>query len=228
MASQRILLVEDEEDIADLIEYNLSKEGFAVEKVSSGESALKCIQEKLPDLVLLDLMLPGLDGLSVCRLLKQDQKLSSIPIIIVTARGEENDIVTGLELGANDYITKPFSPRLMIARIRNVLQPKPKSEDPDSIVKSGDIEIDPLQHKVLIKGELVELTATEFKLLHCLVKNKRQVFTRQQIVLAVRGADYPVTDRSIDVQVVGLRKKLGAVGEMIETVRGVGYRFQPS
>ena len=227
MAKEHILVVEDEDDIQELVRYNLSKEGYRVAQALSGEEGLKAARSSSPDLIVLDLMLPGLDGLEICRMLKADPKTSHTPIVMLTAKGEESDVVTGLELGADDYITKPFSPKVLIARLRAVLRRKAnESVDETSPLKIRDIVIHPGRHEVLVKGKVVALTFTEFQLLHFLAKRPGWVFTRQQIVDEIKGEDYPVTDRSVDVQVVGLRKKLGACGDCIETVRGVGYRFK--
>jgi two-component system phosphate regulon response regulator PhoB len=180
-----------------------------------------------PNLILLDLMLPGFDGLEVCRNLKKDPKTSAIPVIMVTAKGTEADIVTGLEMGAADYIAKPFSPRVLLARIGAVLRRNRAAEAIDaSMLRIHDIEIDSGRHRVTVKNKLADLTSTEFDLLRFLAARPGWVFTRYQIVDAIHGSDYPVTDRSIDVQIVGLRKKLGPAGKYIETVRGVGYRMQ--
>ena len=227
MAKEHILVVEDEDDIQELVRYNLAKEGYRVAQAISGEEGFKAAKSSNPDLIVLDLMLPGLDGLEICRLLKADPKTSHTPIVMLTAKGEESDVVTGLELGADDYITKPFSPKVLVARLRAVLRRKAKeSVDEASPLKIREIVIHPGRHEVLVKGKIVNLTFTEFQLLHFLAKRPGWVFTRQQIVDEVKGEDYPVTDRSVDVQVVGLRKKLGACGEYVETVRGVGYRFK--
>jgi len=227
MAKETILVVEDEEDILELVKYNLSKEGHKVEGAMSGEKALVAVRSNPPDLVLLDLMLPGVDGLEVCKRLKADPKLAQIPVIMLTAKGEEADIVTGLELGADDYVTKPFSPRVLIARIRAVLRRKAeRGVDEGDPVVMGDLRIHPGKHEVLVGGKAVDLTATEFRILHFLARSPGWVFTRYQIVDAVHGEDYPVTDRSVDVQIFGLRKKLGSAGKRIETVRGVGYRLK--
>jgi two-component system alkaline phosphatase synthesis response regulator PhoP len=227
MAKEHILVVEDEEDILELLRYNLTKEGFRVTGVTSGEEALRSAKTLLPDLVLLDLMLPGVDGLEICRLLKQDNRTQHLPVVMVTAKGEEADIVAGLELGADDYVTKPFSPRVLLARVRSVLRRRtrtvPGDADPVSI---HGILIHPGRHEVVVEGQIVDLTATEFRLLHLLARRPGWVFTRAQIVLGVHGDDYPVSDRSVDVQVVGLRKKLGSAGQFVETVRGVGYRLK--
>ncbi|MEW6350648.1 MAG: response regulator transcription factor [Thermodesulfobacteriota bacterium] len=227
MPNQKILVVDDEEDILELVKYNLTKEGFLVTCAGNGEQALSRAAELLPDLIILDLMLPGIDGLDVCRRLKQGEKTRKLPIIMLTAKGEDADVVAGLELGADDYVIKPFSPRVLLARIKAALRRTGGEEpsDQDSI-RRGDITINPSRHEVLVHGERSELTATEFRILHFLAKRPGWVFTREQIINAVRGHDYPVTERSVDVQVVGLRRKLGQAGDCVETVRGVGYRFR--
>ena len=185
------------------------------------------IQKSPPDIIVLDLMLPDIDGLEITKNLKADAGTKNIPVIMVTAKGEEADIVAGLELGADDYITKPFSPRILIARVRAVLRRKLEEDaDESSTLKIHDIVIHPGRRLVTVEGKPVQLTYTEFAILHFLAKRPGWVFTRFQIVDAVRGEDYPVTDRSVDVQIVGLRKKLGKAGKAIETVRGVGYRFK--
>ncbi len=227
MAKEHILVVEDEEDILELLRYNLAKEGYRVTGVLSGEEGLRTARSQPPDLIVLDLMLPGKDGLTVCRELKQDAKTRDLPIIILTAKGEEADIVAGLELGADDYVTKPFSPRVLLARLRAVLrrrQAEPAAES-DSLELQG-MTIHPGRHEVLVQGRPVDLTATEFRLLAFLARRPGWVFTRAQIVQGIQGEDYAVSDRAVDVQIVGLRKKLGSAGQSIETVRGVGYRFK--
>jgi two-component system phosphate regulon response regulator PhoB len=227
MANEHILVVDDEESILELLEYNLSREGYIVTGVATGEKAIKAARSKLPNLVILDLMLPGVDGLEVCKTLKSDPKTSHIPIVMLTAKGEEADIVTGLELGADDYVTKPFSPRVLLARMKAVLRRKAKevSEEP-TIITVKEMTIDPSRHEVLIKSKPVVLTNTEFRLLYLLASRPGRVFTRYQIIDNVRGDDYIATDRSVDVQIVGLRRKLRSYGNHIETVRGVGYRFK--
>jgi two-component system phosphate regulon response regulator PhoB len=227
MANESILVVDDEEDILELVRFNLSREGYKVSCVASGEEALKSLQSQSPDLVVLDLMLPGIDGLEITRLLKSDPRQKTIPIVMLTAKGEEADVVTGLELGADDYVTKPFSPRILVARIRAVLRRRDKGiPAEDEVLRIHDLVIHPGRREVLVDGEPVRLTYTEFGILTFLAKRPGWVFTRNQIVDAVRGEDYFVTDRSVDVQIVGLRKKLGSAGTYIETVRGVGYRFK--
>ena len=227
MSRESILVVDDEEDILELVRYNLTKNGYRVTGVATGEDALQAALSSLPDLVVLDLMLPGVDGLEVCKLLKNNAKTAHIPVVMLTAKGEEADVVTGLELGADDYVTKPFSPRVLVARIRAVLRRKAKGVSADSsTLQVRELVVNPGRHEVLVNCEPVELTYTEFRLLHTLARRPGWVFTRQQIIDAVRGDNYPVTDRSVDVQVAGLRRKLGAYGEYVETVRGVGYRFK--
>ena len=227
MVKQKILVVDDEEDILELLKFNLSREGYQVLCAVSGEQALRLVRSENPDLIMLDLMLPGIDGLEVTRRLKNDPDTKNLPIVMLTAKGEEADIVTGLELGADDYITKPFSPRVLIARIRAVLRRRIKGQTEEaSVLRIHDIEIDPGRHEVLVNEKPVQLTFTEFGILNYLARRPGWVFTRFQIVEAVRGEDYPVTDRSVDVQIVGLRRKLGPAGKHIETVRGVGYRFK--
>lgn len=227
MGNPSIIVVEDEEDILELITYNLIKAKFQVLGASSGEEALELIEKNKPDLVLLDLMLPGIDGFEVCTRLRESEEFKNIPVIMLTARGEENMIVKGLEIGADDYVTKPFSPKVLIARINNVLNRQDqKTIKEDGVIKVFNIEIDSGRHAVSINGELIDLTLTEFKILHSLASKPGWVFTRYQIVDKVHGANHIVTDRSIDFQIVGLRKKMGESGAYIETVRGVGYRFK--
>lgn len=227
MAHESILAVEDDEDILELLKYNLTKEGYQITAVTSGEEGLQLARSTVPDLILLDLMLPEMDGLEVCRRLKIDSKTRHIPIIMLTAKGEETDVVTGLELGADDYITKPFSTRVLLARVRTVLRRRrtaPPGED--ALLKIHELVIDPGRHEVLLRGQAVDLTATEFRLLHLLARRPGWVLTRANIVEGLHGNDYPVTDRAVDVKIVALRKKLGSAADYIETVRGVGYRFK--
>jgi two-component system, OmpR family, alkaline phosphatase synthesis response regulator PhoP len=227
MAKEKILVVEDDEDIQELIRFNLSKEGYQISCVARGEKALPAARAQIPNLILLDLMLPGMDGLDVCKQLRRDATVQAIPIVMLTAKGEESDIVTGLEVGADDYITKPFSPKVLIARLRNVLRRKARpSADEKTPIRIHELVIDPGRHEVLVKGKPLDLTFTEFRVLQVLAARPGWVFTRNQIVDAVRGEDYAVTDRAVDVQIVGLRRKLGPCDKYIETVRGVGYRFK--
>ena len=226
MATTYILVIEDDNDIQELLRYNLERDGFQVTIVGTGEQGLEALKRTVPDILLLDLMLPGVDGLEICRRVKADARTRRVPVIMLTAKGEEADVVVGLELGADDYVTKPFSPRILGARIRAVLRRQAQETDDESTpVVRHDLVIDPVRFEVTWKGERVDLTATEFKLLHFLARRPGWVFTRQQIVDAVRGEDYPVTERAVDVQIVGLRRKLGEAADHIETVRGIGYRF---
>jgi len=228
-----ILIVEDDEDIQQLVGYNLVKAGFLVEYGDSGEQALEKIKLQAPDLILLDLMLPGMDGTEFCSVIRSNSKTNQIPIIMLTAKGEESDIISGLDYGADDYITKPFSPKILVSRVKAVLRRKAKNSvsktvDHSDIIIINDLTIDPGRHEVKIQGAPVNLTPTEFGILQLLTKKAGWVFTRQQIIDTVRGYDYLVTPRTIDVQVFSLRKKMGEAGKKIETVRGIGYRFNDS
>lgn len=222
-----ILVVDDEEDIRELIQYNLTKAGYSVVCASSGEEALLKAREARPGAIILDIMLPGIDGLEVCRQLKADPSLKKTPIVMASAKGEEADIVAGLELGADDYVSKPFSPGVLLARVKSVLR-RAQAEPVDmaATISVDGLIVNPSRREVLVNSLPVELTNTEFKLLHFLISQPGVVYTRSQIVDWVHGDYYPVTDRSVDVQIVGLRKKLGEWGAKIETVRGVGYRFR--
>jgi len=226
MPKENILIVDDEEDVLELVRYNLEKEGYTVHTAACGEDALKKVASKLPDLIVLDLMLPGIDGLTICKKLKSEGKTQNIPVIMLTAKSEESDVVTGLEIGADDYITKPFSPKILIARIRRLLHRNIAHDLTKTTIKIHEIVIDPSRRQVLVKNKPIELTFTEFNILYALAQRPGMVFTRYQIVDSIHGEDYLVTDRAIDVQMVSLRKKLGEVGKYIETVRGVGYRFK--
>ena len=225
---RRILVVDDEEDLLELVRYNLTKDGYQVECVGTGEDALKAARRQPPDLIVLDWMLPTVDGLEVCRRLKGDSKTRDIPVVMLTAKGEESDMIAGLERGADDYVAKPFSPRVLSARVRALLRRNEsrRQNELETTIDVHELSIHPGRHEVTLAGEPVELTYTEFALLQFLAKRPGWAFTRTQIVDAVRGEDYPVTERSVDVQVAGLRKKLGDHGSYIETVRGVGYRFR--
>ena len=227
MAKEHILVVDDEEDILELVDYNLSKEGYRVSRAVSGESALAQAKSSVPGLIILDLMLPGVDGLDVCRRLKMDSSTATIPVIMLTAKGEEADIVTGLELGADDYVTKPFSQKVLIARVRAALRRSRQDPagDSDTISMRG-LVIDPGRYVVTVEAKPIDLTLTEFRMLHTLARRPGWVFTRYQLVEASRGEDTEVTDRSVDVHIVSLRRKLGNAGAQVETVRGVGYRFR--
>jgi two-component system alkaline phosphatase synthesis response regulator PhoP len=227
MNKETILVVDDEEDILELVRYNLSRDGYTVKCAASGEDAHRIIDSEKIDLLVLDLMLPGMDGLELTRRLKSAPQTRDLPIVMLSAKGEEADIVAGLELGADDYITKPFSPRVVMARVRSVLRRRiqPPAEK-DDVLRIHELVIHPGRRSVTADGVPLDLTFTEFQVLAFLARRPGWVFTRTQIVDAVRGDDYPVTDRSVDVQIVGLRKKMGPAGHYIETVRGVGYRFK--
>ena len=226
--NEKIVVVEDEPDILEVIQYNLERDGYKVLTYRDGELGLQKIRKEAPDLVLLDLMLPGLDGIEVCRRLKADPVTRSIPVIMVTAKTEESDIVLGLGVGADDYICKPFSPRELVARVKAVLRrgrPKEEQGAGDRIVRDG-IVIDSLSHKITIDGAEVPFTATEFRLLRFLASHPGRVFSRDEIITRVIDEDASVVTRNVDVHVKVLRKKLGAYRDLIETVRGVGYRFR--
>jgi two-component system phosphate regulon response regulator PhoB len=228
MASKpTILIVEDEEDLREIVIYNLEREGYKAVGVESGEEGLELAISLKPDLMILDLMLPGMSGMDVCRKVKQDSSAQNVPIIIVSAKGEESDIVSGLELGADDYLTKPFSPRILMARVRAVMRRSGETDKKDdTILQIHGLTIDTKKFQLSIDGSPIELTKSEFKILHFLASHRGWVYTRYQIVDAIRGDKYVVTERAIDVQVTGLRKKLGNHADLIETVRGVGYRFK--
>lgn len=227
MEHKKILVVDDEEDILELVRFNLSREGYTVRTAATGEEALKSAEKESPDLIVLDLMLPGIDGLEVTRRLKGNPNTQGIPIVMLSAKGEEADIVTGLELGADDYVTKPFSPRILSARVKAVLRREVQTEGGnEDMIRIGELFVHPGRREVVANGHPVSLTYTEFQVLHYLARRPGWVATRSQIVDAVRGVGYAVTDRSVDVQIVGLRKKLGAYGKYIQTVRGVGYKFR--
>lgn len=222
-----VLVVDDEPDLRELLEVNLNKDGFRVIHASTGEEALELASRETPTIIILDVMLPGLDGFEVCRRLKADTRTKSIPVIMLTAMTEEPDIVAGLELGATDYITKPFSPRVVRAKVKAALRSRQDSTtDENAVISVHNIVIDPQRHEVFVDDEAVKLTSTEFRVLRFLSMRPGWVFSRYQIVDAVKGEDYAVTERSVDVQVVALRKKLGPSGKLIETVRGVGYRLK--
>ena len=225
-----ILLVEDEPDLLELLGYNLRREGYDVRTAATGEEGLKLAMADPPDLVLLDLMLPRMDGLEVCRTLKSREATRDVPVIMLTAKGEESDVVRGLEMGADDYVAKPFSPRVLLARIAAVLRRTAAAGEEagasGNVIRAGGVTIDPDRHEVHTSAGPVDLTATEFKLLSLLASKPGRVFTRQQIIDAIHEGYAAVTDRSVDVQIVSLRRKLSEGNAAIETVRGVGYRFR--
>ena len=231
MSKAHILVVEDDPDIRELLAYSLGKEGYLIGQAASGEAAWKYLGEALPDLLLLDVMLPGMDGLELLRKMKSDQSYRTIPIILASAKGEETDVVAGLELGAEDYIIKPFSPRVLTARVRTALRRSSQtasSEPGDGTIRAGSLVLDANRHEAILNTRRLDLSATEFSILEVLARIPGRVFTRSQIIDSVHGHDYPVTDRAVDVQILALRKKLNPEGDLIETVRGVGYRFKDS
>ncbi len=233
MSKVKIVIIEDEPDIIEVMSYNLKREGFLVSSSRRGDEGLSLVRKQSPALVLLDLMLPGTDGLSVCQQLKADPMTREIPIIMVSAKGEESDVVIGLGLGADDYIAKPFSPRELLARVkavlrRSLLQQDQQKEQQKSRLQIDELTIDALRHEVAISGEPIKLTVTEFKLLYQLAAQPGRAFSREQLLNRVIGDGVVVVDRNIDVHVRSVRKKLGDYSRMIETIRGVGYRFHPS
>ena len=226
MKKEKILVVDDEKDIIELVSYNLVKEGFEVISATAGEKAMELAAREEPEIIILDLMLPGIDGLDVCRELKRSDLTSSIPIIMLTAKGEESDIVIGLELGADDYITKPFSPRILVARVKAILRRIESKKEEKKIVRINQLCIDIVRHQVTYREKTLNLTSTEFNLLILLAQNRGKVFTRDQILDRAWQEESYVVDRTVDVHVRRLRQKLGQASRFIETVRGVGYRFK--
>jgi two-component system alkaline phosphatase synthesis response regulator PhoP len=225
---QTIVVIDDEEDILELLDFNLTREGYRLILKKDGPQGLAAIRSLHPDLVILDLMLPGLNGLDVCRIVKNDKELEHIPIVMLTVKGEEEDIVTGFELGADDYITKPFSIHVLVARVRAVLRRSKGKVDVSSNrhIHVGNLRIDPSLFNVNVQGRDIRLTKMEFGILNTLAENEGRVLTRKQLLKAVQGNVEPVTDRTIDVHLASLRKKLGDTGYLIQTVRGVGYRLK--
>jgi DNA-binding response OmpR family regulator len=226
MAKGRVLVIDDEKDLIELVRYNLEKEGFGVISALNGESGLAAALHELPDIIIIDLMLPGIDGLEVCRFLRSDNRTSRIPIVMLTAKSAESDRVLGLELGADDYLTKPFSPRELTARIKAVLRRTTLPQEPVDVIRRGLLTIDMSRREVNCSGKIIVLTATEFRLLQCIAGHPGRVFSRSQLIDGALGQDVSVVDRTIDVHITGLRRKLGVCGEWIETVRGFGYRFR--
>jgi len=227
VAKTTILVVEDDRDIQELLSYNLAQEGFQVLRAMTGEDGLQIAKNRRPGLIILDLMLPGMEGMEVCRRIKRNPDTAGIPIVMLTAKGEDADIITGLEVGADDYVTKPFSPKVLIARVRAVLRRKEEKIDQgQGTIQFRGLEINLGRHEVKLDGKQLTLTLTEFRILQLLTTRPGWVYSRSQIVEFVRGEGYPVTERAVDVQIVGLRKKLGTFGNRIATVRGVGYKLE--
>ncbi|MDA8793442.1 response regulator [Bacteriovoracaceae bacterium] len=221
----KVLIVEDEDDIRELIHFNLYKEKYEVVEAGNGEEALKLFKTEKPDLVLLDIMLPLMSGLEICRKIKEDSQQADTKIIFVSAKGAEEDIITGLELGADDYVTKPFSPKVLVARVKSVLRRKKFNEDQE-VISCHNITMDTTLHKVTVDQDDIALSVTEYQILKVFLQGPGRVYSRANIVKYVKGSNYAVTDRSVDTQIVSLRKKLKEAGKLIETVWGIGYRFK--
>ncbi len=226
MIDKTLLVVEDEADIQELIVYNLKKEGFKIHRSESAEKGYELVLSEKIDLIILDIMLEGMNGIEFCRQIKSDEDLKKIPVIMLTAKGEEEDIIKGLEAGADDYVTKPFSPKILAARIKTVLRRVQKGFDTFATISVNGLSINPVKREIVYKDNAISLTNTEFNILHLLSANSGRVFTRYQIIDEIKGNDYIVADRSVDFLIAGLRKKLGEAGVFVETVRGVGYRFK--
>ena len=235
MGTERILIIEDDPEIQEMLQYAFAREGWKLIQAVTGEEGLKALQTKGADCVILDIMLPGMDGLKTLRKIREEKKFQALPVILCTARGEEADVVAGLELGADDYVVKPYSPRVLAARIRAGLRRKetsseaptpPETDSPKTLWQYGQLSLDTERHTAFLGKTPLDLFATEFAILTHFMSHPDIVFSRHKLITAIRGTDYPVTDRSVDVQIMGLRKKLGEAGSMIETIRGVGYRFK--
>ncbi len=226
MLKPTVLVIDDEKDLIELVRYNLEKEGFLVKGEPDGESGKAAAVRDLPDIIIVDLMLPGIDGLEVCRRLRADARTAGIPIIMLTAKSGESDRIVGLELGADDYVTKPFSPRELAARVKAVLRRSSAQVQSPALIRRGGLTIDLDRREVACEGQVVSLTASEFRLLQFLTERPGRVFSRSELIDAALGRDVAVVDRTIDVHITGLRKKMGKCGEWIETVRGFGYRFR--
>jgi len=223
--STRILVVDDEPDLLELVRFNLSQAGFAVDTAASGREALEKVRRSPPDLLVLDLMLPDVSGNDIARQIRSDAAIADLPILMLTAKSEEVDRVVGFELGADDYVTKPFSPRELILRVKAVLRRRAAAPSATPGLEHGALRLDPDRHRCFVKGEEVDLTAKEFKLLTTLMSRPGRVLSRERLLDEVWGAEITVTSRTIDTHLKRLREKLGVAGDLIETVRGVGYRF---
>jgi DNA-binding response OmpR family regulator len=224
----KVLVVEDEADLREVVAYNLQREGFKVLEAANGAEGLRKARNENPDLLLLDLMLPDLDGLEVCRRLKRDPVTSALRIVMLTAKGEESDVVLGLGVGADDYVTKPFSPKELVARVKAVLRRGPAREDVEATrrVRQGPLVVDADRHQARLEGRDLGLTPTEFRLLHFLAAHPGRVFARDELLRRVMGEDVVLVDRNVDAHVRSIRRKLAAGRDLLETVRGVGYRFR--
>ncbi|MDR3357039.1 MAG: response regulator transcription factor [Spirochaetaceae bacterium] len=231
MSRALILIVEDDEEIQELLSLAMNKEGWRLVMAKNGEDGLALLKKSAVDCVILDIMLPGIDGFTVLKRLKAEKAQDSVPVIMTTARGEDADIVAALELGADDYVVKPYSPRVLIARVRAALRRKEGRALPEAernFLREGRLGLDAVKHEATLDGAPLDLSVSEFSLLNTFLSQPGRVFSRNQIIDEIHGADYPVTDRSVDVQVMSLRKKLGSAGDLIETIRGVGYRLKPA
>jgi two-component system phosphate regulon response regulator PhoB len=227
MGKAVILIIEDDLDIQEMLAFAFASEGWKLLMAKSGEEGLALLKSAEVDCIILDIMLPGMDGFRTLKKIRGEGRLKGIPLILATAKGEESDIVTGLELGADDYVVKPYSPKVLIARIRAALRRVEEAKEPqDTVIQQGTLRTDPARYEAFDGERRLELSATEFTLLQHFLSHPKRVFSRNQLIAAVHGADYPVTDRSVDVQILALRKKLGESGNLIETIRGVGYRFK--
>ncbi|HEY0009978.1 MAG TPA: response regulator transcription factor [Tepidisphaeraceae bacterium] len=224
---KKILLVDDEKDLVEMMSFNLKRHGYEIITAYNGVDALSFAEKEVPDLIVLDVMMPGLDGTTVVRRLKADPKLARIPVVMLTAKSEETDVVVGLTLGADDYITKPFSMKILMARLNTVLRRgEPAVAEDENLLRAGPLTIDSLKHEALANGESLKLTLTEFKLLTALVQARGRVLSRDQLMDKAMGSDVFVTDRAIDVHITAIRRKLGDAHYLVHTVRGVGYRLQ--
>ncbi|MBN1409560.1 MAG: response regulator transcription factor [Spirochaetales bacterium] len=233
MAQGTVLIVDDDKQIRELITFNLSREGYRSLTAKSGEEAILLVEKHRPDLIVLDLMLPGIDGLTVCRKVKENAVTSQIPVLMLTAKSEDSDVVLGLEMGADDYLTKPFSPRVLLARIKSLFrrikaEPAEEEQENKKIIIIHGLIIDPVRFLVELDKYEIKLSATEFAILYLLASHPDQVFPREQIIDRIKGKEYFVTARSVDVQILNIRRKLGSYSGCIETVRGVGYRLRES
>jgi DNA-binding response OmpR family regulator len=224
MSNQEILVIEDDADISELVQYNLERQGFKVHAANDGEDGLQMAQTILPSLIILDIMLPGVSGLKVCQKLREHGKTAQIPIVMLSAKGEEADIVTGLELGADDYVPKPFSPNELVARVRSVLRRVKSAQSTSDVIEAGPLRIDLARHEVLVNGSHIPFTLAEFNVLRTLASKPGRVFTRDQLLEKISGGDTYLIDRNVDVHVRAIRKKLGDDSELITTIRGVGYK----
>jgi len=228
VSEKTVVIVDDEQDIVELVSHHLKREGFLVKEFNKGREFFAYLESIIPDLIILDIMLPGIDGLEICKMLKNKQKTSSIPIIMLTAKAAEADVVVGLELGADDYVVKPFSPRELVARVKSVFRRLNFNESAEDVIKIGPLSVNSDKYEVTVEGKSIDLTTTEFKILEVLTQRRGSVFSRDQLLKKKRlwGDDKLVYDRTIDVHIKNLREKLGIAGDMIKTIRGVGYKLE--